>query len=68
MATEGKCYRVKCKETSFEEEGFVKILQDFPCIVVINMEQKTKQKRGRYGVGNKIKNDIKVGSLTGGPP
>ena len=37
-------------------------------MTLIKIEQKTKQKRGRYGVGNKIKNDIKVGSVTGGPP
>ena len=37
-------------------------------MTVIKIEQKTKQKGGRYGVGNKIKNDIKVGSVTGGPP
>ena len=37
-------------------------------MTVIKTEQKTKQKRGRYGIGNKMKNDTKVGSLSGGPP
>ena len=46
---------MKCTETSFEGEEFLKILQDSPCMMVIKMKQKTKQKRGRYGVENKIK-------------
>ena len=33
-------------------------------MTVIKMEQKTKQKRGRYGVGNKIKMASNVGSVS----
>ena len=33
-------------------------------MTVIKMEQKTKQKRGRYGVGNKIKMTSDVGSVS----
>ena len=32
-------------------------------MTVIKIEQKTKQKRGRYGKGNKIKITSKVGSV-----
>ena len=35
-------------------------------MMVIKMKQKTKQKRGWYGVENKI-NEIKRGTVTGGP-
>ena len=33
-------------------------------MTVIKMERKTKQKRGRYGVGNNIKMTSNVGSLS----
>ena len=67
VATEGKGSRVKYRETSFEGEGFVKIPWDSPCMTVVKMEWKTKQKRGRHGVGNKIKIK-KAGNVTGGLP
>ena len=67
VATEGKGSRVKYRETSFEGKGFVNIPWDSLCMTVVKVEWKTKQKRGRYGVGNKIKIK-KAGSVTGGPP
>ena len=33
-------------------------------MTVIKMERKTRQKRGRYGVGNKIKMTSNVGSVS----
>ena len=45
---------MKCGETSFKGKRFVMILLDSPFMTIIKMEPKTKQKRGRYEVGNKI--------------
>ena len=39
MATEGRGSRVKCRETSLEGEGFLKIPLDSPCMTVIKMEK-----------------------------
>ena len=54
VATELRGSRVKCRETSFKGKRFVMILLDSPFMTIIKMEPKTKQKRGRYEVGNKI--------------
>ena len=67
VTTEGKGSRVNYRETPFEGEGFVKIPWDSPYMTVVKMEWKAKQKRGRHGVGNKIKIK-KTGNVTGGPP
>ena len=43
MATEGRGSRVKCRETSLEGEGFLKIPLDSPCMTVIKMEKIANQ-------------------------
>ena len=64
VVTERRGSIVKCRETSFEGERFLKIRRILPCMTVIKMERKAKQKRGRYGVGNRIKTKSNVGSVS----
>ena len=63
MVTEGRGSIVKFRETSLEGEKFLKSRRTLPCMTVIKMGQKTKHKRSRYGVGNKIKMTSNVGSV-----
>ena len=55
MVTEGRGSIVKCRETSLEGEGFLKILQDSSINDGNQNGTENQKKRGRYGVGIKIK-------------
>ena len=64
MVTEGRGFIVKCREAWFEGRGFLKSPRTLPCMTVIKMKWKTKQKRSRYGVGNEIKTTSNEGSIS----